>query len=203
MDIFYIGGSPCSGKSTVAEIIAKKFDLHYFRVDDHLEEYIQAAADNNYPISSKISGMKPEQIWMRNPVDQKDEELELYREMFGFIKDDLNKINHYRGIIAEGVAFLPELMWQEKVKQNHFLCITPTIEFQISHYKERTWISNVLKGCSNQELAFENWMNRDALFAKEVRRMCMEVGYHSLINDGSSSIDEMVHQVIRIYELKM
>ena len=30
---YYIGGSPCSGKSTVTEILAKKHDLYYFRVD--------------------------------------------------------------------------------------------------------------------------------------------------------------------------
>ena len=42
-NIYFIGGSPCSGKSTVAEILAEKYDLYYFKVDDFLEEYTKMA----------------------------------------------------------------------------------------------------------------------------------------------------------------
>ena len=37
---YYIGGSPCCGKSTVAEMIAKKYNFEYLKVDDLLEVYI-------------------------------------------------------------------------------------------------------------------------------------------------------------------
>jgi len=40
MNQYYIGGSPCSGKSTIAEIAAEKYGLFYFKVDDFLEKYI-------------------------------------------------------------------------------------------------------------------------------------------------------------------
>lgn len=36
IDTYYIGGSPCSGKSTIAEIPSKRYDLYYFKVDDFL-----------------------------------------------------------------------------------------------------------------------------------------------------------------------
>ena len=35
--LYIIGGSPCSGKSTIAEMIAEKYDFNYFKVDDYLE----------------------------------------------------------------------------------------------------------------------------------------------------------------------
>lgn len=41
MNIYFIGGSPCSGKSTVAEILSRKYDLHYFKVDDYLDTYMK------------------------------------------------------------------------------------------------------------------------------------------------------------------
>lgn len=37
--IYWIGGSPCSGKSTIAEIISNRYGLYYFKVDDYLEKY--------------------------------------------------------------------------------------------------------------------------------------------------------------------
>lgn len=39
--LYIIGGSPCSGKSTIAEMIAEKYDFIYFKVDDYLEQYMK------------------------------------------------------------------------------------------------------------------------------------------------------------------
>ena len=38
--ILFIGGSPCSGKSTVAERIAKEYSAYYFKVDDFLDDFL-------------------------------------------------------------------------------------------------------------------------------------------------------------------
>ncbi len=37
MAVYFIGGSPCSGKSTVARALSARYDLTYFKVDDHLD----------------------------------------------------------------------------------------------------------------------------------------------------------------------
>ena len=48
MAMYYIGGSPCSGKSTVADALAKRFGLAYFKADDHLDEFIARGAAEDY-----------------------------------------------------------------------------------------------------------------------------------------------------------
>lgn len=46
MDICYIGGSPCSGKSTVAQALAEQYGIAGFKADDYLEDFTtQGAAD--------------------------------------------------------------------------------------------------------------------------------------------------------------
>ncbi len=52
-NIYYIGGSPCSGKSTVAEILSEKYDLYYFKVDDFLDKYAKQGTQNGSPIAVK------------------------------------------------------------------------------------------------------------------------------------------------------
>lgn len=52
---YIIGGSPCSGKSTVAEAIADKFGFYYFKVDDFLDEYIAAGAASGKPVCTKLT----------------------------------------------------------------------------------------------------------------------------------------------------
>ncbi len=76
---YYIGGSPCCGKSTVAEMIAKKYNFQYFKVDDLLEVYINKGAKLGKPFLSKIAEMSLDEIWLREPEIQNLEEQDIYR----------------------------------------------------------------------------------------------------------------------------
>ena len=79
--IFFIGGSPCSGKSTVAERISKEFGAYYFKVDDFLDEFTKSAADKGKAVCQKILMMSPDEIWLRDPSVQCDEEFLFYEEI--------------------------------------------------------------------------------------------------------------------------
>lgn len=189
---YYIGGSPCSGKSTVTEILAEKYGLYYFRVDDFLDKYIELGVQKGYPICTHIRLMTADKTWMREPIVQCEEELLWYQEVFEFVCEDIKKIQNVKGIITEGAAYLPTLMKKAGIQANQYLSITPTKEFQLFHYSKREWIPYILKDCSDKEKAFKNWMERDVLFAKDVQRQCVDIGYTSLINNGEMSVEEMV-----------
>lgn len=198
--ICYIGGSPCSGKSTIAEILAEKYHLHYFKVDDFLDKYIKQGAEKGCACCKKIEKMSPDEIWMRDPKVQCKEEILIYKEIFGFVWNDLAQIET-DAIITEGAAYLPALMKSCNVSKNRYLSLTPSADFQISHYRKREWISFVLEGCNDKEQAFANWMDRDILFAREVQKQCKEEQYVSMINDGSVEIDACVSKVARHFGL--
>ncbi len=193
-NIYYIGGSPCSGKSTVTEILAAKYHLFYFKVDDFIDKYLKMGASKGYEICKKQDSLRADEIWMREPALQCQEELLYYKETFAFVLEDLMQIKE-KDIITEGAAYLPELMRKLDISNNRYISITPTRDFQISHYKKREWISFVLEGCSDKEKAFSNWMERDVLFAKEVQKQCIKENYVSIINDGSIEVDEYVHRI--------
>ena len=110
--IYYIGGSPCAGKSTVAEILSQKYDLYYFKVDDFLDSYTKSGALKGYPICKKTVELNAEQIWMRDPSLQCREEFQFYEEIFEYIVSDLNQISCKNGIITEGAAYVPNLIKQ-------------------------------------------------------------------------------------------
>ena len=141
-----------------------------------------------------------EEIWMRDPVLQCREEILIYKEIFEFVWNDLEQIKE-NDIITEGAAYLPELMKRCNVTKNRYLSMTPTADFQIFHYKQREWISYFLEGCKDQEKAFSNWMDRDLLFAQEVRKQCEQEQYVSVINDGSMKTEEYVSLAARHFGL--
>lgn len=202
MNVFYIGGSPCSGKSTIAEALSERYGLHYFKVDDHLDRYMQLAADDRKPYCRKALSLTPEQIWIRQPIVQCEEELRIYEEIFEYILADLENIDSQNGIITEGAAYLPALTKTAGIPLERYISITPTKEFQVFHYSKREWVSYVLAECSNKEKAFANWMDRDALFAQAVQQQCAELGYVSVINDGKLPVDALMDKVIGHFGLK-
>ena len=199
--IYYIGGSPCSGKSTAAEVISRQCDLYYFKVDDYLDRYAAMGAAAGSPACVKLNHMTPEQLWMRAPEEQNLEELQFYREIFDFVMADIRKIPEERGIIAEGAAFLPELMMSRNIDRQHYVNVTPTPEFQVFHYRQRPFVAEVLKGCTDPEQAFRNWMDRDRLFGNTVREQAAGMGYRTFLTDESTSAEELVKQVCMQFEL--
>lgn len=202
IDTYYIGGSPCSGKSTIAEALSEKYNLHYFKVDDYLDRYMKMGASDKKEICQKVENMTPEQIWMRNPLVQCEEELLIYEEIIEFILEDLKQIDCKNGIITEGAAYLPKLVKHINIPVERYISITPSKEFQIFHYSKREWVPYVLAECSNKEKAFENWMNRDVLFAEAVQQQCKELGYVSLINNGEMTVEELVNKVVTHFGLE-
>lgn len=200
--IYFIGGSPCSGKSTIAEMIAKAYDLYYFKVDDFLEKYMDKGKEEGFAICGKQCEMTAEETWMRMPQLQCEEELTFYREIFNFILEDLVKLESANGIITEGAAYLPELMQKYKIDNEHYVNITPTEEFQWHHYSKRPWISYALEGCEDKEKAFENWMKRDTLFGLYVKEQAEAMGYQTLLTDGSVDSNEVFSTVCKMFGLK-
>lgn len=195
MAVYFIGGSPCSGKSTIAAALAEQYGLHYFKVDDHLDRYMKLGAEDGKASCLRVAAMLPEQIWMREPQVQCEEELAIYEEIFEYVLADLEKIDCLNGIITEGAAFLPCLAKRLGLPPERYIAITPTKEFQVFHYSQREWVPYVLAECSDQAKAFANWMDRDALFAKAVQQQCAALGYASLINGGEESVEKLMDKV--------
>ena len=96
---YCIDGSPCSGKTTIAEILQERYDLYYFEVDDFLDKYTKLGATKGYGICMKQDSIKAEETWMREPLLQCKEELTFYEEIFEFVIEDLRLIKRKENIL--------------------------------------------------------------------------------------------------------
>lgn len=200
-NIYWIGGSPCAGKSSISEMLVKKYDFKLYKCDDYLDNHMDLGAKRKYPIMSKVSSMTCDEIWMRAIDEQVDKEFQYYREELIMILEELEKYPKDKKILVEGTAILPEFIENIKTNKNRAVFIVPTAEFQLKHYKKRKFIPYVLKGCTNQDKAFENWMERDIEFAKEVARQAQQNQRNLIIVDGKKSLEENFNIVEQFFEL--
>lgn len=190
-EIYIIGGSPCSGKSSIAEMLAAEFDFYYHKEDDFLEQHMAAVcAANSASVSASRNQLSWAEAWQRDPKLQSVEEIAIYQEIFPYVLGELAAIPGKQSVISEAAAFMPELVYRLGVHPSHYIAIIPTAEFQRKEYEKRDWIGYFLQDSPNPEQAFDNWMQRDILFAEAVREQAEKCGYRYLLVDGKSSLKE-------------
>ena len=189
--VTWIGGSPCSGKSSMARLLTEKYDLAVYNCDDHFYDHMAAATPENQPELSRLSKMGWDEIWMRPVAELVQSEVRVYGEEFPMILDDLRAMPRMRPILAEGAALMPELVQGIQPDPCRSMWVVPSEAFQREYYPKRgEWVQGILSQCSDPQTAFANWMARDAAFGEQAARTARAAGLYVLIVTGERSIAE-------------
>jgi len=198
--VFWLGGSPCSGKSSISEVLARTFDLDVYHVDEAFEAHRQRINPAQQPALSKWLDSSWNDRWMQ-PVDNLVQEaIACYREHFALIVDDLAARPSEKSILVEGTALLPRQV-TDRLKQNtHAVWVVPTASFQRKHYSKREWARRIVEQCDAPEVAFGNWMERDIRFAEWIEAETQALGLQLLKIDGGRTIAETAEEVALCFE---
>jgi hypothetical protein len=189
--LYWIGGSPCSGKSSIVERLSERHAFRSYRADDAFPAHATQAGADAQPHLYRVARMSWDEIWGRPVEVLLQDEIAVYREEWAMIVDDLLALPDDKPIIAEGAALLPERVQDVLAERRHAIWIVPTEAFQRETYARRgEWVGEILAQCTRPEQAFENWMARDAAYAQWTQREAGRLGLDVHIIDGRRSIDE-------------
>jgi 2-phosphoglycerate kinase len=198
-----MGGSPCSGKSSIAEVLAEKHGLHVYKCDDAFWEHAKRVDPVAHPTFYRLTRMTWDEIWMRPVAVQIADEFACYREQFGMIVDDLLALPRSMPVIAEGAALLPDLICGLLPDRSRATWVIPTESFQREHYtlEKRPWVQDILQHCQNPTQAFANWMDRDVGFAKRIAQQAQALDLEVLTVDGKRTIEQNAGIVAQFFGL--
>lgn len=193
--VYWLGGSPCAGKSSVADALAAKYAWQLYCCDEAYERHLSIITPAAQPTLSRLSALTGDALWMRPHDQQLCEELQLYQEEFPLILADLLALPKRTPVLVEGNALLPRLISPLLVTVRQALWMVPVPEFQLQYYARRTWAKEVVASCTYPEQAFANWMQRDISFAACIVRQTIEQELTLLQVDGSRSLAETIELV--------
>jgi hypothetical protein len=198
---YWIGGSPCAGKSSVAAMLATRHGLLHVECDVGAEQRLAKMSGHQLAAYEDLSALGTCRRLARPPQWQAERELAFYREQFDFLLAELAALPAERPAIVEGADLLPDLLQRIGVPMDCAVWMVPTPDFQLRHYAMREWVPAYLQGCPDPEQAFHNWMRRDVLFAKHVRELAASVGGRVIVVESGESLEEAVGIVERHFRL--
>jgi hypothetical protein len=105
--VYWIGGSPCAGKSTIAERLCAQYALRPYHWDDAFAQLRGRLNRRDHPTLYRLYQMTWHEIWMRPADELLAEAIDAYREQFDMAVDDLLALPRSPPILAEGTAMLP------------------------------------------------------------------------------------------------
>lgn len=186
--VFFLGGSPCCGKSSVAAILCEQHGLAHYSIDIRMGEAMEALAAERYPNLVRWWGMDSDARWLQSHEQLMQDVRDCYHEQFCCVMADIASCDGETPILVEGSSLLPEWLAGEMACLDGAAWMVPEEAFQRQRYGEREWVWPFLGDCSDGGQAFENWMARDAAWARLVRTQCKAMGLPLLIVDGRRSV---------------
>lgn len=199
--IYWIGGSACAGKSTLAGMYAEKHGLQLYACDGRFDEHLQRVTAEQQPAMSRISGLTMNEVFLTRDVkEQLDTYTACFQEDFSFVLDDLACMGE-APVVVEGNQLLPALVAPLLRQADRAIWIIPAEQFQLEHYSKRTWIQGILQRTDESEQAFRNWMKRDALFAEKVKQEALRLNLPLMEVDGRTSVQDNFERIERCFLL--
>ena len=200
--IRWLGGSPCSGKSSIADRLSDRLGIHVYHVDEAFNDYVRRISAQQHPVTYKWVNTPWENLWMQPHDVLLQEAIAAYSEQFELILEDLCAQPDTEPLLAEGTALLPGLVKPLLSRPQQALWMVPTEAFQRELYPKRgAWVQEILATCDDPQAALENWMDRDVAFARWVADGAASHDLPCIWVDGSSGVEERMAMVADYFGL--
>lgn len=199
--VYWLGGSGCAGKTTIANKLAAQCDLAVYHCDDHVREHYARIESEQLPlptIAAFIANLKAGRKLLGE--DQADINHGRYmalcfaawQEEFTLVLDDLRAMPR-QPTIAEGVFFVPWLV----TKMAPFSRVATLIGGDA--FRHRTYMNpgrpeivlNRFKRSYDPERALENILQANALIAETLFRCAQIHNCFVAEVDGSTDADSI------------
>jgi len=192
--VWWIGGSPCAGKTSLARLLAARYGLGTYHCDDGYAGRQARANGEGQPRLHALQTATCDEIWLGEVGTMVADELQAYGEELPMIVEELVTLGG-GPLLVEGTALLPERVAALLGGRRRAIWVVPTEEFQRRHYAQRAWTAEVVSGCSDPGRAWANWMARDAAFARRVADQAAALGLPVLWVDGRRTLERTAQVV--------
>jgi len=197
----WIAGGTGAGKSTVARVLARRFDAVVYDGDRAERDWLPRCAPEKHPHLHAGIGLSKAERAARSPEEMFDGMASRHGETIGFVVEDLLAMPNHRPILVDWFGNTPRdiaplLTWPEQA-----VFLLPAKEFREQVLGAR--FSDPARARANwgNVDGLPNRLGRDALWDAEVRRQAAETGLPVVDVDGTRDPDAIAADLATRYRL--
>jgi hypothetical protein len=198
--ILWIGGAPDAGKSTVAKLIATRFNLQIYHYDQHDVRQTKHLAQSSSYYRRVLQATEEERWILPTPKEMLQRSLRAFQDRLPLVLADLLALPKDPIIVAEGFGLTPELIFPLLSNQHQALWLIPTRDFKWNSMQLRGKHLRRLK-MSEPQKAINNLIARDLFLAQEVQSQAQERGLVVSVVDGSQTAEELTDLVTQHFRV--
>jgi hypothetical protein len=195
--VLWLGGPPCSGKTSIARILAGRHDLRAYHADAHTWEHHDKAVERRYPAAARTESLGPDELWLADLDTLVAHTLAANEERFRLMLEDIAALLPSPLTVAEGTPLFPWLVGDRLASRDHAVWLVPTPEFQRARLEERP--GTEWKRTSDPRRALENRIQRERAVGERIEREARDRGLPVLGVDGSKGVSEMAAEVEAVF----
>ncbi|MEV7189007.1 hypothetical protein [Kitasatospora sp. NPDC093102] len=202
--MLWIGGAQWSGKTTVAELIARRYGLTVYHYDYHdARGHQDRRIARRVAQGAPVADLTPDQVWSdRSPEEMAAETLAGFPVRFGWALDDLRALFIARPAIAEGWGLRPELVAPLLDSPRRMVVLVPTEDFRQHQIRTVPRAGALDIPVSDPARAQANRIARDRLVAEDATQNARRLGIRVIEVDGTrdaSAVASMVAEQFAPY----
>lgn len=201
LNIYWMGGSVCSGKSSVAGQLASRWGAIVYDYDATERDHLERLGRSNRIIERiedhEARRRAHDERWLsRPPAEMAMRTIRSWTDRFPLVLEDLQGLSGER-ILAHGAGLFPELVASQLAEKSRGVFLIATPEF--IRWARRRRGTSVPAMTSNPDFASENIIARDCLMASHVREQAVRLGFSMITVDGAEPIDEIARRVVKLF----
>ncbi|KGX87133.1 hypothetical protein [Pontibacillus marinus] len=198
--VIWIGGSPDSGKTTVAKALVRKYQMDYYDYDLYEDKHHQLMASGSKEGEIEIPS-SPEDVWLHT---SKENLLswahQSFNGRFPYVLRDLSKYQTSSTILAEGFGLTPELVFPYLDHPKDAVWIISSEEKKREMMLKRNKMNGMFNDPEKEIQAEENMLQRDLKIGSMIKEQADELGLSVIHVDKNTSIEQVYNTVEKQFE---
>ena len=188
--VFWIGGSPCAGKTSIADALATKYQGNVYHFDRMEVQHIARSNKATNPELMAFLAMDMDERWLtRSPGAMARNAIASWQARFPLVLEDIRAFPTNAPLFAEGPGLFPDCVAPLLINPRQAVWLVTTESLCAAVRRQR---GGSALGTSDPDRALSNIVRRDLRMAHYVKRqaaarqlLCHEV-------DGSRSLAAML-----------
>lgn len=201
--VYWIGGGPGAGKSTISRRLADRYGWHHYATDDVMRDHTDRTIPEEAPFLHAFMAMDMDERWVKRSPETMLETFHWFRgEAFDLIVEDLLQLPPHPRVVVEGFRLLPHLVRPLLAEVAQAVWLLPTPEFRAAAIRTRDGAGvGFLRKTSDPERAGRNLAARDGMFTQRLTEETARLGLPTIEVDAPLSEDDLAGQVARRFGL--